>query len=325
MREKIVWLEVHDPKVVELENSILPGGFDLVRITSATDKEEHLRLLADADYIIAGGVRITEEYLNAAPKLKMIQKWGVGVDKIDCIAAKKRGIPVYCAAGSNSIPVAELAVGLMFAVNRKLPYVDSSMRRGEWIKSRMRPQCRMIHGKTVGLLGIGNIAKEVAKMLRGFGDTQVIYYDIKPLSPADEMELRVTYVPFEQLLTDSDILSIHTPLLDSTRHMIGERELAMMQPDSILINTARGGVVDEAALVRALKEGRLRGAGLDSFEEEPIPPDHELLKLENVVLTCHCGGGVADNVLRVTEHVYSNIVNFSQGKEISPRDLIRVK
>ena len=139
------------------------------------------------------------------------------------------------------------------------------------------------------------------------------------------MELQVTYVPFEKLLTNSDILSIHTPLLDSTRHIIGERELAMMKADSILINTARGGVVDEMALVRALKEGRLRGAGLDSFEEEPIPSDHELLKLENVVLTCHCGGGVSDNVLRVTEHVFSNIVSFSQGEEISPRDLIRVK
>jgi len=325
MKEKIVWLEVHDPKVIELENSVLPDGFELVRITSASDKEEHLRLLADADYIIAGSVRITKEYLDAAPKLKMIQKWGIGVDKIDCAAAKERGIPVYCAAGSNSVPVAELAVGLMFAVNRRIPYVDSSMRRGEWVKSKMRPQCRMIHGKTVGLLGIGNIAKEAAKMLRGFENTRVIYYDVKRLDPEAEKTLQVSYVPFEQLLTDSDILSIHTPLLDSTRHMIGVRELAMMKPDSILINTARGGVVDEAALISALKEGKLRGAGLDTFEEEPVSPDNELLNLENVVLTCHCGGGVADNVVHVTEHVFSNIVKFSRGEELPPQDLINVK
>ena len=128
MNEKIVWLEVHDPEVQKMENSILPEGFDLVRPTSTTDKEEHLRLIADADYIIAGGVRITKEYIDAAKNLKMIQKWGIGVDKIDCEAAAARGIPVYITAGANAIPVAELALGLMFAVNRKIPYVDKSMR-----------------------------------------------------------------------------------------------------------------------------------------------------------------------------------------------------
>lgn len=324
MNEKIVWLEVHDPEVQKMENSVLPEGFDLIRPTSTTDKEEHLRLIADADYIIAGGVKIPKEYIDAAKKLKMIQKWGIGVDKIDCEAAAARGIPVYITAGANSIPVAELALGLMFAVNRKIPYVDKSMREGKWVKSKMRAQCRMIHGKTVGLLGIGNIAKEVAKMLRGFENTEVLYYDVFRLSPEDEAKYGVSYAPLDELLRRSDIFSVHVPLLPSTRHMIGREQLALMKPDAILINTARGGVVDEEALVEALKTGKLRGAGLDSFEEEPIRPDHELLTLENVVLTAHCGGGVADNVLHVTEHAFSNIAKFSRGEELRKQDLITV-
>ena len=325
MSEKIVWLEVHDPEVVKMENSILPKGFEIARPTSTTDVEEHLRLIADADYIIAGGIRITKEYINAAKKLKMIQKWGIGVDKIDCEAAAEKGVPVYITAGANSIPVAELAMGLMFAVNRKIPYVDATMREGKWVKSKMRAQCQMIHGKTIGLLGIGNIAKEVAKMLRGFENTDVIYYDVVRLSAEDEKKYGATYVPFEELLQRSDILSVHVPLLPSTRHMVDAEQFAMMKKDAILINTARGGVVNEEALIEALKNGKLRGAGLDSFEQEPIDPNNGLLQLENVVLTCHCGGGVADNVLHVTEHAYSNIEKFSHGEELSPRDRIAVK
>ncbi|MCD8125671.1 MAG: phosphoglycerate dehydrogenase [Lachnospiraceae bacterium] len=322
MNKKIAWLELHDPEVVRLEDSILPESFEVVRPVSATDSEEHKRLVEDADYIIAGSIRITREYMQAARKLKMIQKSGIGVDKIDCVAAKEMGIPVCITAGANAVPVAELTMGLMFAVNRRISYVDASMRRGEWVRPRMRAQCRMIHGKTVGLLGIGNIAREVAKMLQGFEGTRIIYYDKIKLSDEEERRLKVTGVSFEELLRQSDILSIHIPLLPSTRHMIGKEQLAMMKSSSILINTARGGIVDESALIEALKNGTLRGAGLDSFEQEPINQDNELLTLGNVVLSCHCGGGVVDNVLHVTEHVYGNIVKHASGQAQDPRDVI---
>lgn len=324
MREKIVWMEVHAPEVIEIEDTVKPEGFELVRITSATDRDEHLRLLADAEYIIAGGVKITDEYMAAAPKLKMIQKWGVGVDKIDCQAAARRGIKVCRTAGANAIPVAEMAMALMFAANRMIPYVDQSVRQGKWIKADMRPRCRMIHGKRIGLLGIGNIAREVAKMLRGFSDTEVVYYDIRRISEVEEKELDVSYVTFEELLCTSDILSVHVPLLASTFHMIGEKELASMKKDAILINTARGGVVAEDALVHALKNGIIRGAGLDSFEQEPLPDGSPLRMLENVVLSCHCGGGVADNVIRVTKHAFSNIEKFSRNESIDPVDCITI-
>lgn len=325
MNQKILWIETHDPEVIKMEDSILPEGFEVIRPTSGTDVEEHKRLAKEADYIIAGGLPVPAEVINAAPNLKMIQKWGIGVDKIDCEAAEARNIPIYITAGANSIPVAELAVGLMFAVNRRIPYVDSTMREGKWVRAKMRAECQMIHGKTVGLLGIGNIAKEVAKMLRGFENTEVVYYDVVHLSEEDEKALGATYVSFEELLKRSDILSVHVPLLPSTEHMIGAKELAMMKPSAIIVNTARGGIIDEDALIEALKNGGIRAAGLDSFEQEPINLDNELLKLPNVVLTCHCGGGVVDNVLHVTEHAYTNILKFSKNEELNPKDRFIVK
>ena len=320
-KKTIAWMEVHAPDVIAKEDSVLPEGFEIIRPKSRTDVEEHLAMMAKADYIIAGGIPITRAYMEAAPNLKMIQKWGIGVDKIDCAAAKDLGIAVSITAGANAIPVAELAVGLMFAVNRKIPYVDAQMRQGRWLKTEMRPQCYMLNGKTVGLLGIGNIARQVAAMMRGFS-VDVIYYDIHPLSPEQEAKLNVRYVDFDTLVRQSDILSVHVPMTASTKGMIGAQQLRSMKPSSILINTARGGVIDEPALVEALKSGQIRGAGLDSYAVEPIEKDHPLLRLENVVLTSHNGGGVIDNVLHVTEHAYANIVRHVNGEPQQKADII---
>lgn len=322
--EKIVWLEVHTAEVVKIEDSVLPEGFSVSRPVSRTDAEEHLGLLKDADYIIAGAVPITAEYINSAPKLKMIQKWGIGVDKIDCKTAKERGIPVYITAGSNAVPVAEMTLALMFAVNRCIPRVDSEMRKGKWLKTEMRARCHMLTGKTVGLIGIGNIAKQVAKMLKGF-DNRILYYDIVRLPSELEAELNVVFMPLEQLIIESDVVSVHVPLLESTRGMIDEKLLRSMKETSILVNTARGGVVDERALVRALSEKWIRGAGLDSYAEEPIIANHPFFKLENCVLTSHNGDGVIDNVIPVTAHAFNNIRNFSLGVPVDPRDIVAAR
>lgn len=320
-REKIVWLEIHAPEVMKREHEILPDGFSIVRPESRTDRDEHLRLVADADYIIAGGIPVTGEYIDAAKKLKMIQKWGIGVDKIDCDAARRAGVAVNITAGSNAIPVAELAVGLMLAVNRKIPYVDASVRDGRWVKAEMRSQCYMINGKTVGLLGIGNIAKRVARLLSGF-EVDILYYDICRLDKEEEKARGVRYAPFDELIAASDIVSVHVPLTGETRGMIGKEAFTRMKKTAILINTARGFVVDEAALIEALQEGEIRAAGIDAFESEPVEPDNPLLTMENVVLTCHCGGGVLDNVLPVTRHAYENIEKFSKHAAMDPRDVV---
>lgn len=321
-KQKIVWLQVLNPAVKAEANKALPEGFEVVFPTSSTDTEEHDRLIEEADYLITQSIYVTGEQLRRAKHLKMIQKYGIGVDKIDCKAAKELNIPVCITAGANSVPVSEMAIGLMLAVNRRIPYVDKAVRAGQWPKAEMRAQCYMLQGKTIGLVGIGNIAKQVAKRLSGFDVKEIVYYDIFRLSEEKEQELHVRYVPLDELMTISDVISIHVPLTDETRGMISAERIGMMKPTAILINTARGFIIDQDALIDALREKKIRGAGLDAFEEEPLSADSPLLALENLVLTCHHAGSVIDNVLPRAIHAYGNIEKFSHGEAVDPRDII---
>lgn len=321
-KQKIVWLQVLNPAVKAEANKALPEGFEVFFPTSSTDTEEHDRLIEEADYLITQSIYVTGEQLRRAKHLKMIQKYGIGVDKIDCKAAEELNIPVCITAGANSVPVSEMAIGLMLAVNRRIPYVDKAVRAGQWPKAEMRAQCYMLQGKTIGLVGIGNIAKQVAKRLGGFDVKEIVYYDIFRLSEEKEQELHVRYVPLDELMTVSDVISIHVPLTDETRGMISAERIGMMKPTAILINTARGFIIDQDALIDALREKKIRGAGLDAFEEEPLSADSPLLALENLVLTCHHAGSVIDNVLPRAIHAYGNIKKFSHGEAIDPRDII---
>lgn len=321
-KQKIVWLQVQKQAVRDEANKALPEGFEVVYPTSATDLQEHARLIAEADYLITQSIYVTREQLQGAKKLKMIQKFGVGVDKIDCKAAEELNIPVCITAGANSVPVAEMAVGLMLAVNRRIPYVDRSVREGQWLKAEMRAQCYMLADKIIGLIGMGNISRQVVKRLSGFDVGEILYYDIFRLPPEQEESLGVHYVPLEELMSRSDVISIHVPLTDETQGMVNRERIAMMKPTAILINTARGFIIDQNALVDALREHKIRGAGLDAFEEEPLSPDSPLLKLDNLVLTCHHAGSVIDNVLPRARHAYGNIERFSKGLEIDPRDVV---
>lgn len=321
-KQKIVWLQVLNPAVKAEANKALPEGFEVVFPTSSTDTEEHDRLIEEADYLITQSIYVTGEQLRRAKHLKMIQKYGIGVDKIDCKAAKELNIPVCITAGANSVPVSEMAIGLMLAVNRRIPYVDKAVRAGQWPKAEMRAQCYMLQGKTIGLVGIGNNAKQVAKRLSGFDVKEIVYYDIFRLSEEKEQELHVRYVPLDELMTVSDVISIHVPLTDETRGMISAERIGMMKPTAILINTARGFIIDQDALIDALREKKIRGAGLDAFEEEPLSADSPLLALENLVLTCHHAGSVIDNVLPRAIHAYGNIEKFSHGEAVDPRDII---
>lgn len=321
-KQKIVWLQVLNPAVKAEANKALPEGFEVVYPTSSTDTEEHDRLIEEADYLITQSIYVTGEQLKRAKHLKMIQKYGIGVDKIDCKAAEELNIPVCITAGANSVPVSEMAIGLMLAVNRRIPYVDKAVRAGQWPKAEMRAQCYMLQGKTIGLVGIGNIAKQVAKRLSGFDVKEIVYYDIFRLSEEKEQELHVRYAPLDELMAVSDVISIHVPLTDETRGMISAERIGMMKPTAILINTARGFIIDQDALIDALREKKIRGAGLDAFEEEPLSADSPLLALENLVLTCHHAGSVIDNVLPRAIHAYGNIEKFSRGEAIDPRDII---
>ena len=319
---KILWFGEFSDKVKEMMRSEAPDGFDLLFVRSKSDREEHLRVLAEADYISPNGILLTDEYILAAPKLKLIQCWGAGMDAFHLELLQERNIALQSGAGLNASAVAEMAVLHMLALNRRLLYVDRTVRSGRWIKSEMRDQCRSIYGKTIGLLGMGNIARKAAGYLKAMDAGRILYYDIRRLSPEQEAELGVEFQELDDVVKQADILSIHLPLTERTKKLINRERLAMMKPDSILINTARGGIVDEEALIDALENHRIRGAGLDTFAQEPPAADNPLFAMDNVVVTSHGGGAVVENILPRIRHVYDCIVKFERGEPADPNYVV---
>jgi D-3-phosphoglycerate dehydrogenase len=268
-----------------------------------------------------GANNIDADLIKSAPNLKMIQKWGIGVEKIDLEAARDNNIMVAITSGANSLPVAEHTIMLMLASLRRLPLAHNSVVQGQWIAPKLRSICNQLEGKTVGLFGFGNIAQAVAKRLAGF-NVRILYCSRNPIDVAIERDLGVTRVDFETLLAQSDILSLHAGLNASTKNIIDAAALEKMKPSAILINTARGALIDEVALVEALQSGRLCGAGLDTFCIEPLQKDHPLLHLDQVVLTPHSGASVSEVVAKIGAHAMNNIQRFEQGLPLDPADIV---
>jgi phosphoglycerate dehydrogenase-like enzyme len=244
--------------------------------------EDLQKLLPGIDGMIAGLDGIDRAALQAADCLQVIARYGVGVDNVDLAAAKEKGITVTNTPGANSVSVAELTIGLILSLARHLPEAAAATRAGGW----PRLTGISMEGKTVGLLGLGSVGKQVARRLQGF-DCQVIAYDPQ-VDPAFALANGVILLPFEQVVSQSDFLSLHLPLLAETRGMVNRGFLEKMRPGAYLINTSRGELIDEPALVEALQAGRLQGAALDVFPKEPPPSDHPLLKLSQVLVTPHC-------------------------------------
>ncbi len=285
-------------------------------------EEARFAELADVEYVILRVLRMTAATIASMPRLRLIQRWGVGFDKVDVEAAGKRNIPVAVAPGGNATPVSELAVLLMLAVYRNLVALHEGTRRGLWEKDRYIDNSFVIRGKTVGLVGCGAIGLQVAEKVRAFG-ANVVYHDAVRRDPAEEASLGLRFAGLDELLREADIVSLHLPLLDSTRGLIGARALGLMKPRAVLINTARGEIVDTAALANALRSGRLLGAGLDVFHPEPLAEDSPLRGLANVVLTPHTGGNTSDVNEEMVNLCVDNILAVSEGS--SPRAVVNAK
>jgi len=283
--------------------------------------ESEFDRLADVEYVILRVLAMKRATIEAMPRLKLIQRWGVGFDKVDIAAAGERGVPVVIAPGANATPVSELALLLMLALYRNLVKLHNGMVQGRWEKEKFIDNSFMIKGKTVGLIGCGAIGRQVAKKVRAFG-AEVVYYDAFRLPETTEQELGLTYRELDEVLASADIVSLHLPLLDSTRGMIGQREIALMKPGAVLINTARGGIVDTAALAEALAGKRIAGAGLDVFDSEPLAADSPLRALDNVVLTPHVGGNTADMSMDMVDICLENIFAVRDGRPLSPKVLV---
>ncbi|EXG78314.1 phosphoglycerate dehydrogenase [Cloacibacillus evryensis] len=243
--------------------------------------------LPDADAVIAGLDDYDERLLARGGKLKVISRYGVGYDRVDVGAASKFGIKVTVTPGANGDSVADLAVGLMLAAARNIPLMDAAMRA----EAQKRPQGVEMFEKTLGVVGAGRIGQGVARRCRGFG-MKILCYDVYQ-NEAFKDECRAEYVSFERLIRESDFITIHSPLTEETKNMFGEREFAVMKRDAIIVNTARGGIIDERALCAALRGGVIRGAALDATVSEP-PYGEEILTLPNCIVTPHAGAATKE-------------------------------
>ena len=287
---KVVLAGTYPAHTYEKLRKLLPEDqFDFV----AVDKQEEYDAMTDAEVMILRIFKAPKEVIERNPKLKMILRWGAGFDSVDIEAAGAKGILVTNTPGANANAVSELAVTLMLTVYRKILEHTDSLRKGAWSKNTYLNSSFSLYGKMVGIVGGGNIGRQVAAKVQAFGaETQ--YYDAFRLSPEMEEQFNMKYVSLEELIRTSDVVTLHVPLLDSTRHMIGADQLRAMKDGAVIINTARGGLVDDKALCAAVKAGKLLGAGLDGVEEEPLPAGHELLTTPGIVVTPHVGGGTAD-------------------------------
>jgi phosphoglycerate dehydrogenase-like enzyme len=260
------------------------GALDLPTvIVDEADKDKFLREMRDADVLLHVLEPVTAAVIDAAPRLKLIQKIGIGVNTIDLDAARRRGVAVCNMPGTNTQAVAEMTLLLMLATLRRLARLDELTRAGQgWEFERELPDdLGELSGRTVGLLGFGAVARRLVPMLQAVG-AKVVYSSRRPAADSP-----TAFLPFRELLPVADLLSLHLPLMAETTGIIGAAALAAMKRGSVLINTARGALVDEAALCDALTSGHLRGAGLDVFSREPVSPDDPLLRLPNVVVTPH--------------------------------------
>lgn len=273
---------------------------------------DYTEQLRDASAVVVSMETVNDAYLAKAPKLKVVARFGVGYDTVDVEACTRRKVYVTHISDVLSAAVADITWALILGFMRRIPEADRFTRE-EWGKrTRGFPFGWDLPGKTLGFLGLGRIGAEVAKRAQGF-DVKMIYHDPVP-RPNLEKLYGINPVGFEELLRTSDILSIHVPLLPSTRHIIGRKELAMMKPTALIVNTSRGPVIDQDALTEALKEKRIAGAALDVFEVEPIPIDHPLLKLDNVVVAPHIASATWETRRRMAERCAESVKAYLEGK-----------
>lgn len=275
-----------------------------------SEKLERALRNADAILLMRERTRLSEKEFSLLPNLKFISQTGRTSAHLDLPAATRRGIAVAGTPTDNGMSTTELTIGLILALLRKIPQVDRRMREESWPPIAGQG----LEGKTVGVLGFGRIGKRVARILKAF-NTRVLAYS-RTLTSEKAGEVGAECVSMETLLRESDIFTLHVPLNPNTRGLIGEKELALMKPGALLVNTSRGPLVSEQALIKALQTGHLGGAGLDVFDIEPLPTDHVLRRFDNVILLSHRGYATVEVLRERYEQAMENILNFMDGKPV---------
>ncbi len=287
-------LVIYGPNEAALERfrQLAPSGTDLGWVDSSLSLEEQAEQMRDAVAAIMGGGNVSVELAAECPNLKLVQTISAGTDRLDKRGLGELGVKVANNGGGNAVAVAEHTIGLLVSTLRKMQLQFSSVHARKWagdIHATWFSQAHEIVGKRVGIIGLGRIGVSVARRLQGW-ECEIVYSDVVEAPAELAEELHVTRLSMDELLQTSDIITLHVPLGSPTNGMISDREFALMKPTAILINACRGPVVDEAALIRAMKDERIAAAGLDVLEEEPTREDNPLLDMENVLVTPHMAG-----------------------------------
>ena len=316
---KVVFFTDLDPELHPLLTQHAPSDYVVDVAESKTPVPDKIRMVEDADAIILFPSRIEEEVLRSAKNLKHLQLVSAGFEHIDLALCKELGLTLSNNGGANSIDAAEQTIALILGIYRRLIDLDADVRNDRWFAMETGQTTFTIWNKTVGLIGLGNIGKRVARLLKPF-DCELIYSDAYRAPAEVESDLDITHVPLSELLERADIVSLHVPINDDTRHMISTEQLAAMKSNAIIINTCRGGVIDETALTAALKAQQIAFAGLDVLEQEPPDPANPLLGLNNVLLTPHAAGITHDTWNRRGSFVFGNIERALSGQ--TPEALI---
>jgi len=279
-------------------------------------KDELIEKIKECHALILGIEKITAEIMDQAKNLIIIARYGVGYDNIDIEAATKRGIIVTYTPHANSTSVAEHTFALILSLLKKIVEANLSIKSGEWIGTKFVGV--ELEGKTIGIIGTGAIGKKVARIAKGFNMNILLYDIIKDENL--ERNLNAKYVDLKELLLNSDIVSIHVPLTPETRHMISEEEFKIMKKNAIIVNTARGEIIDEKALIKALKEKWIAGAALDVFEKEPPDEDNPLLKMDNVICTPHSAAFTIDALKRMDKMIVEDVISALRGEK--PKNIV---
>ena len=320
MTETVVVLDPISAQTAERMRALLPPGLQLTPGTARAEAHQQA-IIADADYAISGQIAVGATVLEAAKKLKLLHKWGVGTDNLDLEAARRLGIKVARTTGSNAVPVAEFTIAMMISALRNLADGAARLDRGEWNGGNFARPAFLLSGKTVGLVGFGAIGQAVARLLAGFG-CAVLYAQRRRADPAVAAALNARHVPVAELLAQSDVVSLHCPLTPETAGLIDRAAFTAMKRTAVLVNVARGGVVVEADLLWALRERVIQAAAMDVFETEPLPPGSPLMGVDGLTITPHIAASSADTFAPNVLHMFRNIGHVSRGEPVPERDVV---
>jgi phosphoglycerate dehydrogenase-like enzyme len=295
---------------------VMPSMLELITLDN-DDDQERLEKISDAQVAIVAATPLTRPIIEAAGMLELVHHQGVGFqDTVDIESLKEKGVPLALTPEGTTTPVAEITIMLILAVFRRLTFADPELRKGHWHINSLRPVSRNLKGRNIGYIGMGRIGQATAALAHAFGATGIYYDIVDTLGEEKASELNLRLGTFDEVIEQSDVVTLHIPSSPEVHHMINADVISRMKPGCVLINTARGMLVDEKALYEGLQSGHLGGAGLDVYETEPPTTDNPILGLPNVAVTPHIAGGTRDAFQTKMTAIFENITRFYNFEEL---------